>query len=75
MMSRVSAVTASPIFASSTVNLPSGADHERALIEEVVQLDRDAAAVRFVDAEPDRPEREARNVVYIVCAIAVSTFP
>ena len=56
MISRVRAVTPSLI---SIVIDREGAvrpDDEPALIEQVIQLNRDAVAVRFVDAEADRPE-------------------
>ena len=42
-----------------------GIRDERALVEQLVELERDALAVRFGDPESNRAEAEARNVVYI----------
>ena len=63
-MSRVKAMTPSRIFAASTVNVPSALTLNAALIEQVVELNRLAAPVRFVDAEADRAKRrrEKRRV-------------
>src|SRR4029453_1750746 len=46
-----------------------------AVVEEVVQLQRHAAPVRFVDAEPDRPEHRRREGVYIVSPSFASSLP
>ena len=75
MISRVSAVTPSRIFAGSTENVPSAFDPERALVEQVVELHRLPSPCASLT--PKRIERnaDARNVVYIVCSIALSSTP
>ena len=61
MISRVSPITFSRIFAASTVNVPSPLTLKPPLIEQVIQLDRLAAAVRFVDPEAQRSERRRQE--------------
>ena len=61
MIVLVRPATASLIFASTTANVPSALTDERALIEQVVELQRDALAVRFGQAEANRPERRRQE--------------
>ena len=61
MISRVSAVTASAIFALIHAERAVGLHLEGARVEERVQLHGDAAPVRLVDAESNRSERRRKE--------------
>ena len=61
MISRVSAVTPALTCRQIHGERAIVARHEPALIQQVVQLNGDAAAVRLVDAEADRSERRRQK--------------
>ncbi len=60
-MSRVSPSTAPRIFDALDRERAVRRDGEGAVVEQVVQLNRDAAAVRLAHAEPDRSERRRQK--------------